>query len=531
MAWVNTILAKMKITCNKKALIGCLPFGLFLMACGHSSNPFPFEKPGVDASTTDANDGDARVDGGTGHDARVLDDGSLANPPEIYSFSSRFKAGESSVNHVGQTTRQVLIIDLVSVIEEISEQTLGGTIDPTTVDEEGEVTAILNGIFRGGSTDLGARALPALSADEALPLCQKTYEDLGDANLVAKLAGEDDVTDHKDWDGDDEGSAGAAFAGVPTEGQSPLGFVDSLFSMFEEAVRACVLDIDACPTDRPLYVTADGWDLAEMTEKFLLGAINYSQASDDYLDDATEAKGLLSDNTTGEEADGAATVLEHAWDEGFGYFGAAADYGNYTDEEILGSGGRDEYASGYHDLDGDGCIDVFTERSFGTSRYAAARDAASTSGTDFTKSAFDAFVRGRWIITTANGALDEEASKQLREQRDTAVGTYEKVLAASAIHYVNEAQEDLEACGTEDYSLASQAKHWSELKGLALALQFNPQSTWSADSESFVELHQWIGAAPTTCDGDVEAASTNLSKVRDALEAAHGFSAADAENW
>ena len=46
------------------------------------------------------------------------------------------------------------------------------------------------------------------------------------------------------------------------------------------------------------------------------------------------------------------TALEHAWDEGFGYFGAAINYGAYTDQELrvmLGSEIVDRYRIVQHD--------------------------------------------------------------------------------------------------------------------------------------------------------------------------------------
>ena len=71
------------------------------------------------------------------------------------------------------------------------------------------------------------------------------------------------------------------------------------------------------------------------------GAVGFSQGADDYLDDDTEGKGLLADHTAADEGK-PYTALEHAWDEGFGYFGGARNYLLYTDEEIAGEGGRDD---------------------------------------------------------------------------------------------------------------------------------------------------------------------------------------------
>ncbi len=514
---------KMKVVFNKSVLF----FFVILMVfgCGDDENPFGRTDSGADGG------GDARADAETdaGHDGSTVPDGSLNEPPTTYTFASRFNAEASGVNHTGQTTRQILIIDLVGLMESLAEGVVGGSVDPSTVDEEGEVVAMLNGIFRAGSTDLGSRALPALTGD-GLPLCQKSYEELGNANLVDKLAGQDDVTDYKDWDGDDEGSAGAAFEGV-SDIATPLDYMDALFAAFETNVRACALDAEQCPTDRPLYVTEKGQHLAELAEKFLMGAVSFSQATDDYLDDATDGKGLLTDNSEPREQGAESSVLEHAWDEGFGYFGAAADYGDYTDDEIRGAGGREGYSSGFHDTDGDGCIDVFSEYNFAAAKYAARRDANSATGTDFTKTAFDAFVRGRWLITLADGALDESQMNDLKAQRDQAVATYEKVHAANSIHYANALRADIETCGTDAYSFESQAGHWSELKGFALSLQFNPRSPWNDAANDFAALHDLIGDAPVTCDADLEARASQIDAAVSALQKAYAFDASDVQGW
>ena len=72
-------------------------------------------------------------------------------------------------------------------------------------------------------------------------------------------------------------------------------------------------------------------------------------------------------------------------------------------------------------------------------------------------------------LTTAE--LDE-----LKKHRDAAVLGWEKAIAATALHYINDVLKDMAKFGASDYSVLDHVKHWSELKGFALTLQFNPRS-------------------------------------------------------
>ena len=114
---------------------------------------------------------------------------------------------------------------------------------------------------------------------------------------------------------------------------------------------------------------------------------------------------------------------------------------------------------------------------------------------------------------------------------DTIVETWEQVIAATAIHYINDVKADLRKCGTDgdsnpdnNFSLPDVAKHWSELKGFALGFQFNPRSPWNQGAHDFAALHDLIGDAPTLCEGgdadqiptgyisDLDAARTAIPK-------------------
>ena len=77
--------------------------------------------------------------------------------------------------------------------------------------------------------------------------------------------------------------------------------------------------------------------------------------------------------------------------------------------------------------------------------------------------------------------------------RDQAIGAWEKAIAATAVHYVNDSLQDLNAAELDG---ATYAKHWGELKGFALGFQFNPASPMS--EADFGALHDLIGTAPGT---------------------------------
>lgn len=111
---------------------------------------------------------------------------------------------------------------------------------------------------------------------------------------------------------------------------------------------------------------------------------------------------------------------------------------------------------------------------------------------------------------------------------DQAVGAWEAALAATAVHYINDTIKDTRAIGTEDYSFADHAKHWSEMKGFALSLQFNPRSAVS--DADFVSLHTLMGTRPVLGDaseGEREAYLADLLAARDILGQSYGFDAAD----
>ena len=113
---------------------------------------------------------------------------------------------------------------------------------------------------------------------------------------------------------------------------------------------------------------------------------------------------------------------------------------------------------------------------------------------------------------------------ELQGYRDQAIMAWEMAAAATAVHYVNDVLQDMNKFGTDDYSFGDHAKHWSELKGFALWMQFNPRSPVTDDA--FARIHSVLGIAPvlpSASASEIEAYRGGLIEVRAILADAYSF--------
>ncbi len=465
----------------------------------------------------------ASPDAALAPDAGAID---AAPAPELrYEFESEFVSGQSSVNYTGQAMRQVLIAELTNYIGRLTDAV---NVTPPT---DGKTLADLLFYYNFALTT-GADV--ALTIESDPPLLQTIYNDFGGSRqLRDKTAGNDTSTDYKVWNtpGNFQGwSEGGETANTPTK------LIEYWFGMLDDlAFQRGAGTVPSEPGGAPIaqvYITENGQDLQQLIQKFLIVSVTFSQGSDDYLDDDVAGKGILSPNT--QDGTSPYSVLEHAWDEAFGYFGPARDYDQYSDEELSGAGGRDGYTS-YHDSSGDGKIDVTREYNFGISVNCAKRDRESAEPTDFTKDAFDALVAGRQIIVDAGAEITPDQLDALKVQRDIVVTTWEKCIAATVVHYINETLADMEKFGTAEYSFEDHAGHWSELKGFSLGLQFNPKSPMN-ETTRFVDFHALVADAPVLPDDAggqtaIDAYKADLAAARTIIQQAYGFSQANVDGW
>ena len=403
-----------------------------------------------------------------------------------YEFSNA--QGESTVSYNGQILRHVLLHDLIDTIDTVDSAL------QTTVFVPDQVTQALY-FYLDGVAELGDGVEHHI--DQDLPITQTHYTDIDTGkNLLEKLAGNDSVTDHKDWTREFVGWQGV---NSPTE----------LVQLWIETIDRQATDWSTIQSTVPhVYVTPEGWHLQELLEKFILGSVAFSQGTDDYLHDDIEDKGLLSSNIP---TDDVYSPLQHAWDEGFGYFGASRNYHAWTDAEIADSR--------YMDVDGNGEYDLLREVNWGHSQNAGKRDNGAINS-DITSLVWEGFVGGRTLLQNTSGReLTSEEYTQLQEYRDKAVLGWEMAISATIIHYINACVQD---AYTENPSLVDVAQHWSEMKGFALSLQFNPNSQIS--DANFVQLHAYMGQAPVIgTDTSKEEYIERLLMAKDILASNYPF--------
>ena len=459
-----------------------------LLACGDK-----------DDDTGGATDGGA-TDGGGGTG------GGTGGEIDVYDFDSAFTDG-SSVSYSGQVFRHLLIDDMKSHLGGVTGRIDDGSLFPVAGDVRDELLFYFE---FDSSTSGSVEILKSTSS----PAVQEVYDDVSSGkNLVEKLAGNDVTGQHEDWTTD---FVGWQAPGVTTPESLVRHWIDLID---QQAVDRASGDIPLDPSGAALtavHLTAEGQDLQQLLEKFLRGAVAFSQGADDYLDDDIEGKGLRSDHTAAEEGE-PFTALEHAWDEGFGYFGAARSWAAWSDADTADLGSRDD--------DGDGQIDLLTEVCWGHSTNAAKRDVGSAglSATDFTGDAWQGFRDGRALLAdTAGQGLTADQLATLQGHRDLALSAWEAAIAASVVHYINAVLQDMSRMGTADYSFEDHAKHWSEGKGFALSLQFNRLSPLS--DADFAALHTLLGMAPVLQSGAAaEAYAQDLRDARALLGETYGF--------
>ncbi len=251
----------------------------------------------------------------------------------------------------------------------------------------------------------------------------------------------------------------------------------------------------------------NGYNYGQLISKFIMGAVSYNQAVDNYLDEKLEADNKPNDKPYKKGAP--YTGKEHSWDEGFGYFGTPAHTLKLTPRnvyEIAKQGSKSkkpEDALAYADYNKDGKVDLKTEMTFGTAYYAAGFDASvygKSNGTNYLHTITKAFLDGRKLIDSAKGKKLTDAQRtSLKNYAATISANWQKVLAEATYKYAGSVYKDLEklktiveAKGDTTKQLKKYIKHWGELKGFSLALQTGKENL----GETATRLNRMIGFGP-----------------------------------
>ena len=400
--------------------------------------------------------------------------GQTIETPTAYVFDSRFTEGESSVAYSGQVVRNLLLQDLKIFIDNLGK--------------DGASSASVQDMLNLYAYDDGYD-LESLTTAGSMPVVENRYSSISTGkNLNGKISSD-----------------------------AVIGYgrtADELVRGWFEVIAENSQDGDKLGTPA-VYTDENGVDLTQMINKVLIGAVPYYQATGVYL------AGLLDRGNGEPHSEGKAyTSMEHGWDEAFGYFGAAREYARYTDEQLAGSVGDYTF-----DSNGDGSIDFNSEYNFGLSRNAGKRDKGGT-GVDFTGDIFAAFLAGRTLI------VNQGSAGEISARREAAANGMEKVIAATAVHYINDTLADMADLGTGDENLVNLNKHWAEMKGFTVALQYNPFALIS--HSQLEELHGIMGQAPSYDAPGSDAYDETLSsygRAKEIFQGVYGFSDGNMANW
>ena len=256
--------------------------------------------------------------------------------------------------------------------------------------------------------------------------------------------------------------------------------------------------IDKASSSNKGFDPVTGYNYPQIISKFMMGAVFYSQAVDNYLDEKMGADNKPNNKPYKKGAH--YTGKEHSWDEAFGYFGAPAHAMALNAKQAYGIAKRKDIKVA--DANGDGVVDLKTEMTFAHAYYAADSDKA---GTKYMHTIVDAFIKGRQLIRDADGAaLTDEQRAKLMSYVKVIKTNWERVIAEAAFKYAGSCYKDLEKLrtivesnGDASKAFAAYGKHWGELKGFLMALETSGRSL----GEAGVRMNRLVGYGPVLLGG------------------------------
>ncbi len=257
--------------------------------------------------------------------------------------------------------------------------------------------------------------------------------------------------------------------------QADLTYFEELFKDLEtvsgttERAQSNQAGLSQRSSGKDILLNAKGHEYVQMTEKRLMGSLMYYQMASVYLSD-TKTGDAINNTEVIEKSGKKYTALEHGWDEAFGYFGAPVDF------PITAGRFWAKYC---------GTVDAH----LGTS-----------------SKIMDAFIKGRFAITT-----NDLATKN--EQREVLFTEVERVVAGTAIHYLNSTMEKRTADILEngDYFHAL-----SEAYCFINSLRYSPKAkVTSTEVDSYLSRIEDFWSV----------SSSTLEEVRNEISAKYGMEA------
>lgn len=207
----------------------------------------------------------------------------------------------------------------------------------------------------------------------------------------------------------------------------------------------------------------NGVEWTQVIEKGLMGALLYYQTTAVYLDDAKIGNSVDNSSVT----PGQGTAMEHHWDEAFGYFGVPTSFPTTTTGLVFWG------------------------------KYCNDRNAVIGSNSQI----MNAFLKGR-------AAISNQDYTERDAQRVIIRDTWEKVIAATIISYVNSTKSNL----TDD---AIRNHNCSEIKGFLMNLKYNP--TKKITTSQLTQLEGYLGT------NFYNITSGNLDNIKNELSTIYGL--------
>ena len=495
----------------------------FLVGCGSSDSS-------ADSSSSSSQAASSSVPAVSSSESS--NDSSSAAAAAVYAFKNT--SDEDTVSYSGQIARHVIMDEIKKGIEGFESQNL---------EKLKNVQRLYSGEDQEFIDDF------VITTSKSPDTIQKTIGAISSGkNLRGKIAGGYPGEDDKEGQrvGEPNRLINDEFFGW--EGLSatdrPHEFVEYLFTKMEGLVTApnqpSVAVDSGDGTIAKAYISAEGLDYQQLTQKFLLMAVGFSQGTNDYLAPGRE---FLDELNPDDEKNPPYSVGEHHFDEGFGYFAGARDSLSLTPVQI---------SAAFNDSNDDGMIDLNSEYNYGQSVNCAKRE---TGDNNFTERAMMGFIDGRTTIAklTAEQATLSDAEKEMYKTElassiKVAALAWEECIAATVIHYINDVTSDMNEFVDDQFkdidNFYNLAKHWAEMKGFALGLQFSPYSPFRDENESIATLAQLkeilakMGTAPVLADGtqngqpaDITQYKADLMSIRGMLKEAYDFPQDDVEGW
>lgn len=399
--------------------------------------------------------------------------------PTTYTFESRFESGISSISYTGQVVRNLLVQDIKHLID-----------------------------------DAAAAATPPADLKAQI---LKLYDHKDADNLESITKGKHNATFTETFYA--KIATGKDVPGKISDA-SVIGYNQTADALLRSWIDKIDANIKAGKTGKDIYIDATTrLDYNQLINKVLLGALTYYQGSGFYLNRIGDEDNTVARQKTGKPAD-PFTVMEHVFDEGYGYFGSARDYSSFSDDALAAKNGL----SFYKDANGDSKVDFASEYNFGFSRNAGKRDRGGAQKTDFTKDIFDAFLKGRTAITNK-----EDFATVIEPQVKIAAQTWEKVIAATIVHYINDTKSDMENVGTANENIPNLAKHWAEMKGFLVNLQYGSAKYKLMTDATLTQIQNLVGNTPVVAND--AAYKTKLDEARTLLKDTYSFDDASVTSW